>query len=229
MTFSTGRFVRTLSTVTFALAILLPARPTAAQSTEPQTPAASAASQEATGPNPGAFTLTGGVDFLNQYMFRGIRQNSTGLAMWPWADLGIAAYSGDGGVKSVGINLGTWNSLHTGDTGTDGPSTKLWYESDFYATLGLGLGGGVSLATTYTAYTSPNNTFSTVKELIFKVAVDDSAYLGKALSSHTSSSRRNWTRRLALARLTAVPKPGPVSSSARRRDTRAPEPAWRCR
>lgn len=131
-------------------------------------------------PNPGALTLSGGYDFLNQYMFRGIRQNSTGIAMWPWADLGIAAYSGDGGLKSVGVNLGTWNSLHTGDTGTDGPRAKLWYESDFYAALSLGFGGGVAFTTTYTAYTSPNEMFSTVKEIMFKLGVDDSGYLGKA-------------------------------------------------
>jgi uncharacterized protein (TIGR02001 family) len=131
-------------------------------------------------PNPGALTITGNIDFLNQYMFRGLRQNSTGVAIWPSFDLGIAAWSGRGALKSVGVNLGTWNSLHTGDTGLDGPSGKLWYESDFYATLGLGFGGGVSLATTYTAYTSPNGSFSTVKEIAFKVAVDDSGRLGKA-------------------------------------------------
>ena len=179
MTFSTGRFVCSAWTAMLALALILTARPVVAQSAS-QSSAPSAASQEPADPNPGAFTLTGGVDFLNQYMFRGIRQNSTGFATWPWSDLGIATYSGDGGVKSVGINFGTWNSLHTGDTGTDGPSTKFWYESDFYATLGLGFGGGVSFATTYTAYTSPNSTFSTVKEVMFKLAVDDSAPLGKA-------------------------------------------------
>lgn len=130
-------------------------------------------------PNPGAMTISGGYDFLNQYMFRGIRQNSTGIAMWPWFDLGIAAYSGEGGLKSVGVNFGTWNSLHTGDTGLDSPAGKLWYESDFYATVGFGFGGGVSLAATYTAYTSPSSLFSTVKEVMFKLAVDDSAYLGK--------------------------------------------------
>src|SRR6185295_1436192 len=108
------------------------------------------------------------------YMFRGIRQNSTGIAIWPAMDLGIAAVSGKGGLKSVGINIGTWNSLHTGDTGLDGPSGKLWYESDFYASLGLGFGGGTSLTTTYTAYTSPNNGFSTVKEIMFRASVDDS-------------------------------------------------------
>jgi uncharacterized protein (TIGR02001 family) len=131
-------------------------------------------------PNPGAITVAGGVDFPNHYMFRGIRQHSTGVAFWPWADLGVAAYSGDGGLKSLNLNIGSWNSLHTGDTGTDGLSTKRWYESDFYATMSLGFGGGVGLATTYTAYTSPNASFSTVKELMFKLSVDDSAHLGKA-------------------------------------------------
>lgn len=130
-------------------------------------------------PNPGALSLSGGFDFATRYMFRGIRQHSTGLATWPWADLGIAAYSGDAGVKSVGVNVGTWNSQHTGDTGIKGPSAKLWYESDFYATLGVGFGGGVSLATTYTAYTSPNNSFSTVKEIMTRLAIDDSARFGK--------------------------------------------------
>jgi hypothetical protein len=113
-------------------------------------------------------------------MFRGIRQNSSGIASWPAVDLGIAAYSGEGGLKSVGINFGTWNSLHTGDTGQDGPSGKLWYESDFYASLAFGFGGGTSFTTTYTAYTSPNNGFTTVKEIMFKLAVDDSGRLGKA-------------------------------------------------
>jgi hypothetical protein len=131
-------------------------------------------------PNPGALTITGSIDFLNQYMFRGIRQNSTGFATWPAVDLGIAAYSGDGGLKSVTVNFGTWNSLHSGDTGSDGPSGKLWYESDFYATLGFGFGGGSSFSTTYTAYTSPNSGFTTVKEVMFKYALDDSGYLGKA-------------------------------------------------
>ena len=141
-----------------------------------------AAAQAPADPNPGNLTLTGSFDLVSTYMFRGIRQNSTGIALWPAADLGVALFTGDGGLKSAGVNLGTWNSLHTGDTGTDGSSGKLWYESDFYATLGLGFGGGTSLGTTYTAYTSPNNTFTTVKEIAFRLAVDDSPYLeGAAL------------------------------------------------
>jgi hypothetical protein len=142
--------------------------------------AAPASAQNPPDPNPGNLTFTGSFDFLNTYMFRGIRQDDTKLIMWPAADLGMAVYSGDGGLKSVGLNVGSWNSLHTGSTGSDGPSGKLWYEGDFYATVGLGFGGGVSLGTTYTAYTSPNNMFSTVKEIAVKLGVDDTAFLGRA-------------------------------------------------
>lgn len=130
--------------------------------------------------NAGAIHISGATDFTNAYMFRGIRQDDTKVITWPYFDLGMALYSGDGGVKSVAVDFGTWNSLHPGITGSDGPSGKLWYESDFYATLGLGLGGGATLGTTYTAYTSPNNMFSTVKEIAFKLSVDDSAHLKRA-------------------------------------------------
>ena len=72
-------------------------------------------------PNPGALTFTGGVDFPTIYFFRGIRQESDAkLTMWPYGDLGIALFSGDGGLKSVGVNVGVWNSVQTGSAGTDG-------------------------------------------------------------------------------------------------------------
>ena len=143
-----------------------------------------AAAQDAAAPagntNAGAIHITGATDFTNAYMFRGIRQDDTKVITWPYFDLGLGLYSGKGGLKSVAVDFGTWNSLHPGSAGSQGPSGKLWYESDFYATLGLGFGGGVSLGTTYTAYTSPNNMFSTVKEIAFKLSVDDSGALGKA-------------------------------------------------
>jgi hypothetical protein len=142
-------------------------------------PAAFAQEAASSDPNTGSLTVTAGADLISTYMFRGIRQNSTGVAVWPMADFGMALYSGDGGLKSFALNIGTWNSIHSGDTGADREDGKMWYESDFYATLGLGFGGGVSLGTTYTAYTSPNSGFTTVKEIAVKLAVDDSGYLGR--------------------------------------------------
>ena len=129
-------------------------------------------------PNPGALTLTAGFDFANAYFFRGIPQDDSGVVMWPYGDLGFGLFSGDGALTSVGVNVGTWNSLHTGTAGSDGPSGELWYESDFYATLALGFTKGTNLGVTYTAYNSPNGMFGTVKELSFRVTVDDSGALG---------------------------------------------------
>jgi hypothetical protein len=130
-----------------------------------------AAAQTADDPNPGALTFTGSFDVPSIYFFRGIRQETDpGFTMFPAADLGIALGSSDGAIKSVGVNFGLWNSLQTGSSGTDGPTEQLHYEEDFYATLGLGFAQGFSLGTTFTAYTSPNGIFGTVKELSFKVA-----------------------------------------------------------
>lgn len=122
-------------------------------------------------PNPGAITFTGGLDVPSVYVFRGIVQESDPkLTLFPYGDIGLALMSGDGGVKSVGINFGVWNSLNTGSSGSDGFSEHLHYEEDFYATLALGFSKGITFGTTYTAYTSPNLMFNTVKELSFKVA-----------------------------------------------------------
>jgi hypothetical protein len=132
-------------------------------------------------------TVTGGFDVASQYNFRGIRQNTEGASLWPYADLGLSPFKGDGGLKAVTVNLGMWNAFHTqikkedGFTNLDGELTgNKWYEADYYATLGLGFGGGFTLGTTYTSYTSPANLWNHIKELAFKASVDDSGKLGKA-------------------------------------------------
>ena len=117
-------------------------------------------------------TFVGAVDFPTIYFFRGIRQEAdpkftTFLA----GDLGISLLSdGSGGVRTAGINIGTWNALMTGSSGSDGPEDSAFYESDIYAGVTLGFQNGVSLTPMFTAYTSPNDMFTTVKEISFKVA-----------------------------------------------------------
>ena len=137
-------------------------------------------------PNPGNLTFIGNVDFTNGYMFRGIRQDDTRVIIQPSAELDILLQSADTGLKSTSLNIGTWNSLHTGNTGLRSSESglgcacdKLWYESDFYTTLAFGF-NAATLGVTYTAYTSPNAGFNNVKEVMFRFAVDDSAALGKA-------------------------------------------------
>ena len=143
-------------------------------------PTRPAAAQSAPDPNPGSLTVTSSIDLTNAYMFRGIRQDDTKVMIWPAVDLGLSLFSGDGALKSVALDFGSWNSLHTGNAGLKSASQKLWYESDFYTSVSLGFGGGLSLGTTYTAYTSPNAGFTNVKEVMVKLGIDDSAKLGKA-------------------------------------------------
>jgi len=79
-------------------------------------PVSAQTSSPAPDPNPGRLTLTASVNVVSTYMFRGIRQNATGVAFWPVADVGVALYSGDDALKGATLNLGSWNSLNTGDT-----------------------------------------------------------------------------------------------------------------
>jgi len=138
--------------------------------------AAPAAAQD---PNQGRITFIAGMDLAHAYLFRGLVREDDRLILWPYAEAAVDLYRGQSGVRSVLFQVGTWNSLHTGDTGSNGPSRKMWYESDIYGTLGVGFGGGVNVGATYTAYASPNNSFSTIKEIAFKVAVDDTSYAGQ--------------------------------------------------
>jgi hypothetical protein len=131
-----------------------------------------AAAQSSPSPsNTGALHFTGGLDVPSVYVFRGIVQESDpALTLFPYGDLGITLKSGDGAFQSIGVDIGTWHSLQTGSSGSDGPSRKIHYEEDFYGALTFGLGGGMALTTAYTAYTSPNFMFNNVKEISVKVA-----------------------------------------------------------
>jgi hypothetical protein len=133
--------------------------------------AAGPSSAQTPDPNAGAITLTSAVDFPSVYFFRGIRQESDPkLTTFAAGDVGISLFSGDGGLKSAAINVGVWNSLHTGTSGTATPDKRSHYEEDFYASLSLGFARGITVTPTFTAYTSPNTSFGTVQELSFKVA-----------------------------------------------------------
>jgi uncharacterized protein (TIGR02001 family) len=117
-------------------------------------------------------TFTGSIDFPTVYFFRGIRQEADpGFTTFLAGDLGVSLLAdGSGGVKTAGFNVGTWNALMTGSSGSDGPQDGAFYESDLYAGFTLGFANSMSVTTMYTAYTSPNDMFKTVHEISFKAA-----------------------------------------------------------
>src|SRR5687767_15852350 len=84
--------------------------------------------------------VTGGLDLVNQYNFRGIRQNSEGVSIWPYIDFGFTPFTGDGSLKTVGVNVGTWNAFNSQINEEDFGTGDKWYESDLYATVSCGFG-----------------------------------------------------------------------------------------
>ena len=129
-------------------------------------------------------SVAGGIDFRNVYMFRGVRQDDTGTITWPSAEVGLRLRAADRGLTSARVRVGTFNSLHSGWAGADGPSGKRWFESNVYTTLSLGFANAVALDTTYTAYHSPNEMFTNVKELAFKATVDRPFTAGASLNPY---------------------------------------------
>ena len=98
------------------------------------------------GRNQGRITWVGGFDFSNAYLFRGLLRDDTKVIMWPFAEAAAELHRADDGIQSVTLHVGTWNSLHTGETGLDGARQELWYESDVYGTLAVGFGDGIVLS-----------------------------------------------------------------------------------
>ena len=131
-------------------------------------------------PNTGNASFSAGVDFSHAYFFRGIIQETDGFIGQPYGEIAFDLFEDSEGLNTASLALGFWNSLHSGPSGSSGPSvnTTAWYETDFYAGLSLGLVGQWQADVVYTQYMSPNDTFSTVKELALGLAFDDSERMG---------------------------------------------------
>jgi uncharacterized protein (TIGR02001 family) len=129
------------------------------------------AQEEAPSLNNGAVSFALGADVPTKYIFRGYELEEDGLIVQPYAEASFALAEG------VDFYLGTWNSLHseeTGDTGTN----ELWYESDFYAGVSLGMFDPFSVDISYVIYAYPNGNFGDYQELNIAVGFDDTGLYG---------------------------------------------------
>ncbi len=138
-------------------------------------------------PNKGKISLSAGMDFTTAYFFRGIRQEISGFIGQPYAGATLNLYEGEKGLNSVDANVGIWNSIQTGPTGSSGPNAdpKAWYEFDFFGGVTFGLFDKWEAGVAYTIYTSPNGFFKSTQEIGLSLAYDDSELLGDfSLSPH---------------------------------------------
>jgi hypothetical protein len=110
-------------------------------------------------------------DLSNLYSFRGVRQNATRIALWPAACVTLPVHSGDSWLEGIALVGRTFNSLHTGDTGSGGPAGQLWYETRAAGGLQLDLAGGTAIETLFTTYVSPSELFDIAKEVSIRVSL----------------------------------------------------------
>jgi hypothetical protein len=142
----------------------------------------------------------GGVDVATAYFFRGILRERHGVIVQPYAQLDARLYAAHdydvarhGPVSSVGVTLGSWNSLHSKDrTGT-------FHEADLYGGITIGLFDHLAAGAAYTAYLSPNDTFDTIEEIDLSLALDDVEWLG-ALALRPSATLAHEIDGRALGR-----------------------------
>ena len=113
--------------------------------------------------NDGNISVGAGIDFVSDYYFRGIVQETGGVVAQPWLEAGIAVND------NFSFAVGTWNSLHS--VQAEGETVPSWYESDFYAGLS-GATGSTAIDVTYTKYMSPRGSWGSVKELAIGVGYD---------------------------------------------------------
>jgi hypothetical protein len=128
-------------------------------------------------PAPKRVTVVVGADMplLTGYVFRGIvQEGDPKFTIQPFVDVGVAVSD------TMTVNLGTWNSFHTGSNkdALDGS----FYESDLYASATF-ISGKWKPGVLYTLYTSPAGGYDGVgedgsigvSELAFFASYDDSA------------------------------------------------------
>ncbi len=137
------------------------AQTTSASATQPPTTTSAPAPAPAEGSAPKIYTVTTGLDFTSAYFFRGIPQHSGGTIAQPYGDVAFAFKHG------ITADVGTWNSIHS--TAAAGN----WYERDYFGSLTF-TAGKLKPGLLYTSYTSPADSFATVKELAGTLAIDDS-------------------------------------------------------
>jgi hypothetical protein len=180
-----------------ASAMAADAAPVDPGTTKPAEPEAAAAAPEVK-PASKIWTLNAGIDFTTDYYFRGIKRENQGLIAQPWLDISIGIWdrqgpavigpdadAGEGILDRVSWTVGTWNSLHSGPTGTQGDapgqdvdSPRAWFESDLYTSINATFLKDWQASVIYTAYMFPNDALPTTQEVAFGLGYDDSKLLG---------------------------------------------------
>ncbi len=130
-------------------------------------------------PNTGALEFSGGFDVASAYYFRGYLQENAGLIFQPY--LGVAftvVESDDFTLKAL---LGTWNSIHSESTLSDGSGAGSWFENDITIELPISF-GKFTVTPLYYLYQYPNGAFETIQEVGITLGYDDTDMIAEGFA-----------------------------------------------
>jgi len=132
-----------------------------------------------------------GVNFVSQYILRGLVYENQGVIAQPYLNLYFSLYEGEGFINKVSLIAGFWSSLHSRHT--DAPpntTTPAWFEFDFTPGIAVTFAKNFTLTSSLFIYSSPADAFSTFYGANFQLDYDDSDLLGAfALHPHVTYLR----------------------------------------
>lgn len=127
--------------------------------------------QEAPAINNGAVTFSFSADITTNYFFRGFELEDSGLIFQPSFGASTAI------TDEISVYIGTWQSIHTEQTGAAGLGPDMWYESDFYVGVVLAFIENLEFDISYVGYYYPNGNFDEIHELDIAAGYDAASLL----------------------------------------------------
>src|SRR4051812_1342762 len=130
-----------------------------------------------------------GVNFVSEYISRGLVLENQGVIAQPFTDLYFKLYSGEGFINKVSLNLGLWSSIHSHKQGPGG-TTDNWYEFDYTAGIAVTFAKNFTATLSYFEFDSPADVFNPARSLNLNLSYDDTGLLGAfALHPHVTVLR----------------------------------------
>jgi hypothetical protein len=141
-----------------------------------------------------------GVNFVSEYVTRGIVEQNQGVIAQPYADIYFRLYKGDGAINNVSFQLGVWDSIQShrneynrlnGNTFSpgnwSGNGVKAWFESDYTAAVAVTFLKNWTSTFSYIEADYPSDQFEANRNLQLGLAFNDADYLGAfALHPHVN-------------------------------------------
>lgn len=139
--------------------------------------------------------LTGdlGVNFVSEYISRGVLQEKQGVIAQPYLDLFLSVYQGADTdvINKVTLNFSAWSSFQSKHTGAKpGSDVSSWYEDDIIPGVTVTFLKNWALTASYGEYFSPSGAWDVSRNLLLNLTYSDTDLLGAfALHPHVAYLR----------------------------------------